>query len=193
MGLRIAALCGVAAGSLGLGLAVAQGGDDALQGGAVAELRDAAGKEIGKARFVGSPHGPLRVTVDVSGLSPGFHGFHVHDSGQCVAPFTTAGGHQHSGTQTHGSHDGDMPSLLVGPDGTASARFDISGLTLADLVDEAPGDGSAVIVHAGRDNFANIATRYHSDTVGAPASGPDATTLATGDSGARFACGVVNR
>ena len=45
-------------------------------------------------------------------------------------------------------------------------------------------DGSAVIVHTGPDNFANIPSRY------AP-SGPDAKTQATGDAGDRAACGVV--
>jgi len=187
------ALCAIAAGSLGVGLAVAEGGDDALQGGAVAQLRDTAGNEIGTARFLGRPRGPLRVTVDVSGLSPGFHGFHVHERGECSAQFLGAGGHQHSGTQVHGSHDGDMPPLIVGADGTASARFDIDGLTLTELLDGAPGDGSAVIIHAGRDNLANVPTRYHSELAGAPASGPDMTTLATGDAGARVACGVVER
>ena len=46
-------------------------------------------------------------------------------------------------------------------------------------------------MHAGRDNFANIPERYHShqyDTFG-----PDADTLATGDAGARAACGVVRQ
>ena len=59
-------------------------------------------------------------------------------------------------------------------------------------------DGSAVIVHAGRDNYANIpattptgAERYHSHTE--DVFGPDSASLATGDAGARFACGVVNR
>ena len=45
-------------------------------------------------------------------------------------------------------------------------------------------DGSAVIVHAGPDNYANIPTRYTGPV-------PDATTLATGDAGGRVACGVV--
>ena len=44
------------------------------------------------------------------------------------------------------------------------------------------------MVHAGRDNFANIPDRYESG--GEP--GPDATTLATGDAGSRIGCGVVD-
>jgi Cu-Zn family superoxide dismutase len=45
-------------------------------------------------------------------------------------------------------------------------------------------------VHAGADNFANIPTRYQSTTEGV--LGPDSATLATGDAGARVACGVVD-
>jgi Cu-Zn family superoxide dismutase len=45
-------------------------------------------------------------------------------------------------------------------------------------------DGSAIIVHANPDNYANIPKdRYDPD--------PDATTLATGDAGGRVACGVI--
>ena len=58
--------------------------------------------------------------------------------------------------------------------GTVTDRFN-----LADLHD---ADGSAVMVHSGPDNFANIPPRY---------GGPDQETLATGDSGSRVACGVV--
>ncbi len=47
-------------------------------------------------------------------------------------------------------------------------------------------DGTAVIIHAGPDNFANIPTRYS-------ATGADAATLGTGDSGGRVVCGVVRR
>jgi Cu-Zn family superoxide dismutase len=79
-----------------------------------------------------------------------------------------------------------MPSLLVMEDGTASIRFKTDAFTVEELFD---ADGSAIIVHAGRDNFANIPTRYYSTTEGV--YGPDSATLATGDSGARTACGVV--
>jgi superoxide dismutase, Cu-Zn family len=59
---------------------------------------------------------------------------------------------------------------------------------LADLFD---ADGSAIIIHVGADNLANIPARYVQAATGTP--GPDAATLATGDAGGRFACGVVTR
>jgi Cu-Zn family superoxide dismutase len=77
-----------------------------------------------------------------------------------------------------------MPSLLVTETGRAFSQFVTDRFTLADLRD---ADGSAVMVHAGPDNFANIPERYSSGGI----PGPDATTLATGDAGARVACGVI--
>ena len=132
----------------------------------------------------------VRVRGWARSLTPGFHGFHIHATGLCEAdapagPFTTAGGHFTGGSATHGDHAGDMPSLLVTQEGRALASFITDRFSLADLRD---ADGSAVIVHAGRDNFANIPTRYESAGV----AGPDATTLATGDAGARAACGVID-
>ncbi len=124
------------------------------------------------------------------GLTPGFHGFHVHATGLCepaapLGPFTTAGGHYTGGDTTHGDHAGDMPPLLVTDDGWARTQFVSDRFTMADLQD---ADGSAVMVHAGRDNFANIPTRYSAGGV----PGPDAMTLATGDAGVRVACGVID-
>jgi superoxide dismutase, Cu-Zn family len=59
-------------------------------------------------------------------------------------------------------------------------RLTTDRLSVDDLL---AGSGTALIVHTGPDNFANIPTRH------APA--PDATTLATGDAGARIACGLI--
>lgn len=47
-------------------------------------------------------------------------------------------------------------------------------------------DGTSLIVHEGRDNYANIPERY------AP-NGPDEETLKTGDAGARIACGIITK
>ena len=52
-------------------------------------------------------------------------------------------------------------------------------------------DGTAVIIHAGRDNYANVSDRYHSHEF--DVRGPDGLTKATGDAGDRFACGVHRR
>ena len=69
---------------------------------------------------------------------------------------------------------------MVNADGKAKAKFKTDRFRVADLFD---ADGSAVIIHANPDNYANIPTRY--------VATPDTATLATGDAGARIACGVV--
>jgi Cu-Zn family superoxide dismutase len=151
-------------------------------GAAQAILHTAAGDEVGRATFT-NQNGQMVVSVDASGLAPGFHGFHVHSVGQCDGPdFTSAGGHFNTEGAMAGmqGHDGDLPSLLVNQDGTAQLRVVTDRVSVDDLL---AGSGTALIVHAGPDNFANIPVRY------APA--PDATTLATGDAGARVACGVI--
>lgn len=145
------------------------------------------GAELGRVKLLQKP-GEVVVSGSVQGLTPGFHGFHIHAIGLCDAgaasgPFTTAGGHYAGGLPNHGDHAGDMPSLLVTQDGHAWASFVTDRFSLDDLRDL---DGSAVMVHAGRDNFANIPTRYTSG------GAPDATTLATGDAGSRVACGVID-
>lgn len=143
-------------------------------------LRDAEHARVGSAKLTQRGDDVL-VSVTTHGLTPGFHGFHVHAVGVCEAPFTSAGGHFDLPGNTHPAHSGDMPVLLINADGTGEARFKTQSFGISDLFD---ADGSAIIIHAGPDNYANIPTRYS-------ASGPDATTLATGDSGARAACGVV--
>lgn len=131
-------------------------------------------------------------------LSPGWHGMHIHDVGKCeansVAPsggapgdFLSAGGHYAGGGQGgHPNHGGDLASLQVRGDGSAMLVTTTNALDKADLLD---GDGTAIIIHANSDNFANIpADRYQQDNGSPP---PDETTLATGDGGKRVACGVI--
>jgi len=159
------------------------GGSSSEQGSdARATLRDAAGVNVGTVKLEQDGDN-VHFKINVDAAAPGFHGFHVHATGTCVAPFTSAGGHYNPGAATHGNHAGDLPVLFVDADGEAEARFTTDRFALDDLFD---ADGSAFILHAGRDNFANIPTdRYDPD--------PDATTLATGDAGARAACGVIEQ
>jgi Cu-Zn family superoxide dismutase len=160
-----------------------------------AVLKNAAGATVGRVVLF-SYRDKTRVAVSANEATAGFHGFHVHEVGVCdptttdpagdPSPFLSAGGHFNPAGAPHASHAGDMPPLLVGDDGEASAGFVTDRYVVSDLRDM---DGSAIIVHAGADNLANIPTRYQSSASTTP--GPDAATLATGDAGGRFACGVV--
>jgi Cu-Zn family superoxide dismutase len=156
--------------------------------GARALLRNSAGGPVGVAKLT-EEKGKVLVRVTVHDLAPGFHGLHVHAVGSCLAPsFLSAGGHFNPSGDVHGDHAGDLPILLVNADGTGEARFKTDRFKVSELFD---ADGSAVIVHASADNYANIPTRYHSHAENT--AGPDSATLATGDSGSRVACGVVGR
>jgi Cu/Zn superoxide dismutase len=135
----------------------------------------------------------VRIEVAATGLSPGFHGLHIHTKGVCdpaASPaFGTAGGHLGFEAAAHSGHAGDLPSLFAGRDGVGRTRVLTDRVTLAQILD---ADGAAIMVHAGRDNFGNVPGRYTSDTpdpiyVG----GSDQMTRDTGDAGARALCGVV--
>lgn len=183
----VVAALALIAGALGAGLpgggVFAQGAASTDKRSARATLIDATGANVGSVRFERRGRSrALRVTVIARKLEPGFHGFHVHAVGTCEGPaFTTAGPHLNPAGAGHPAHAGDMPPLLATRGGKAEARFTTDRFTLADLRD---ADGSGVMVHALPDNQAHIpAERYDPD--------PDETTRATGDSGARVACGLV--
>lgn len=161
--------------------------------GAHAAITDADGTQVGSVTWTQGA-GSVTVEVAVQGLPPGFHGFHVHQVGECVAPFTSAGPHLNPAAAAHPEHAADQPVLLVNSDGSGSATFVTDRYAIADIV------AAAVIIHADPDNYANIPDRYQapgpsaSPAASAPpvmVPGPDAATLATGDAGKRIACGVI--
>jgi len=148
---------------------------------ASAALINGAGDKVGRVwMHERRRDGVVQILARVRELPPGFHGFHIHTTGRCDAPgFTSAGGHFNPAGAPHGAHAGDLPSLLVNADGAATLATATDRFSIADLRDT---DGSAVMVHSGPDNFANIPARY---------GAPDQETLDTGDSGSRIACGTV--
>ncbi len=157
------------------------------------EFKDPSGKEVGTVTFtkVGDA---LQVKVEAEGLTPGFHGLHVHSVGKCeansVAPtggetgnFLSAGGHFQKEGHTGHPASGDLTSLQALEHGATELVTMTDGFTMEDLT-----PGRAVIIHANADNFANIPNRY---TLADGAAVPDQTTLSTGDAGGRVACAVV--
>ena len=167
------------------------------QGALEIPMLNAAGQEVATATFAFSDT-YATVTVKTAGpgkLTPGFHGMHIHSVGKCEAnskapdgtgepgAFLSAGGHFQAPGHTGSHSSGDLTSLNVRADGSALL------VTTTDAVtqDEISGGKTALIIHEGADNFANIPTRYQAEGV----PGPDAKTKATGDAGNRVACGVI--
>lgn len=164
--------------------------DDQAAAFATASLADPDGQSRGTVEFR-EAEGGVEVHVTAEGLEPGFRSLHLHGIGECepdsanpndpadTGDFLSAG--PHLGEGDHPEHAGDLPTILVLEDGTATATVLTDRVEQDTLLDD---DGTVVIVHGGADNFANIPERY-------AAEGPDDDTTGTGDAGDRVACGVV--
>jgi Cu-Zn family superoxide dismutase len=120
----------------------------------------------------------LQIDAEVTGLTPGVHGFHLHEKGDCSAPDGASagghfnpGGHQHGGPAAPAHHGGDFGNLTADASGKATLHLSVPTSQIS-LNDGAPGNvvGRGVIVHADADDF---------------------VTQPTGNSGKRLACGVV--
>jgi superoxide dismutase, Cu-Zn family len=155
---------------------VARDTTSAAGGNVTATLRDAAGKDLGTLTLTDSGES-IAFAGRLTGLPPGEHGIHLHTAGQCDAPkFESAGDHWNPTNRKHGKdtpggpHFGDLPNITVGQDGSVSVQATTSGGTLRDANAALDRDGSAVVVHAKRDDY---------------------KTQPSGNSGDRIACGVV--
>ena len=141
-----------------------------------AVLVNDAGKDVGKATISVAGDDGVLVTVEATGLAPGWHGLHMHTIGNCddhADHFKMAGGHlagkdeKHGFLNAAGPHKGDLPNIWVHEDGTAKVQIFSEDLEMEDVMDQ---DGAALMIHETADD-------YLTDPAGA--------------SGARLACGVL--
>jgi Cu-Zn family superoxide dismutase len=144
-----------------------------------ADIMDSKGQKIGTAQLQQSSAG-VRISLTASQLPPGTHGFHVHAVGKCDPPdFKTAGPHFNPDNKKHGAknpdgpHAGDLFNIEVGADGTAHVTSLAPNVTLGagpnSLFHEG---GTSLVIHAQAD---------------------DLMTDPSGNSGARIACGVIQK
>lgn len=164
----------LAAVSFGLTIAVA----DTSSVSATANMKGVDGNGLGKVSFSQTTEGVL-LQVQLQGLKSGVHAIHIHETGKCEGPdFKSAGGHFNPDNDSHGylvgrdSHAGDMPNFTVSSDGKATVEIMNPDVTLTEGKPGAllGGSGTAVVVHAGADDY---------------------KSQPAGDAGERVACGVI--
>lgn len=116
----------------------------------------------------------LLFTPNLHGLTPGGHGFHVHQNASCEDNGMAAGGHfdpentgKHRGPYDDSGHLGDLPLLTIEADGTVTTPVLAPRLRhLSDI------QNHALMVHAGGDNYNDTPEKL-------------------GGGGARMVCGVI--
>lgn len=134
------------------------------------------GSEVsGTATLTDTPEG-LKLTAQVAHVSPGTHGFHVHQYGNCEDVGKAAGGHYNPDGVKHGflpkdgltgAHAGDLGNIEIGADGTGRVELTLQNLRLSG--GKYSVGGRAIVLHEKADDF------------GQP----------TGNAGGRIGCGVI--
>lgn len=143
---------------------------------AVAVLHPTEGSKVHGAVTFAKEGDKVKVTAHIEGLTPGKHGFHIHEWGDCSSKDgTAAGGHFNPAKAPHGApqaaaaqrHVGDLGNIEANQEGVAHLEWTDPVMTFT-----GPGSiiGRGVIVHAKAD---------------------DLKTQPTGDAGGRLACGVI--
>ncbi len=143
---------------------------------AIAEIAPTSGNSVTGMAIFTQDEDTITLTIDIENASPGLHGVHIHETGDCSAPDgTSAGGHWNPTGTDHGRwgsdtfHLGDIGNIPVGQDGTGYIEL-TTDLWEMDTGSDLDIVGKAIIVHADADDF---------------------TSQPSGAAGARIGCGVI--
>ena len=142
---------------------------------AIATLSPSLGQtSAGTVKLMQKADGSVDVQVDLTGVPPGMHGFHIHEKGDCGDNGNAAGGHFNPATSEHGApempphHAGDWGNVTANESHEVHSKFNTRSVSVAAGATSAVGH--AIILHQNPD---------------------DLKTQPTGNAGARIACGVV--
>jgi len=145
--------------------------DDVTKG--IVMLESKSGSKVSGTIIFSKAGDDVEATGDISGLTPGKHGLHIHEKGDCsAADAASAGGHFNPSKKHHGGpsgaerHGGDLGNIEADASGKAHVQWKGKlSFTGADSI-----IGKSVVVHEKEDDF---------------------KTDPAGNSGARQACGVI--
>lgn len=141
------------------------------------EMYSREGDMVGTATLTESPEG-VEIELKLEGLTPGWHGLHIHEIGECEAPdFKSAGNHFNPENKEHGllhpkgPHVGDLPNIEADHNGKVEETVVVREATLLEGKNSlTEKSGTALIVTSQRD---------------------DGIRQISGDSGERIICGEI--
>uniref|UniRef100_A0A1B6CIU5 Superoxide dismutase [Cu-Zn] n=1 Tax=Clastoptera arizonana TaxID=38151 RepID=A0A1B6CIU5_9HEMI len=122
---------------------------------------------------------PVKVNGELSGLSKGLHGFHIHEFGDNTNGCISAGAHFNPDNKEHGApadkirHVGDLGNVTADDSGIAKVNLSDKVISLTGPLSIV---GRTVVVHADPDDLG---------------AGGHELSKTTGNAGARLACGVI--
>jgi Cu-Zn family superoxide dismutase len=117
------------------------------------------GKSTGTVTFTSLEDGKTKVAVDLQGVPPGKHGFHIHESGDLSAADLSSAGahfnptkHPHAGPDAAMRHAGDLGNVDADESGKVKTEITTDGITIGsgaanDIV------GKSVILHVKADDL----------------------------------------
>ena len=148
---------------------------------AVCMLKEAATSGAnGMVKFVQKEGAKVQIAAEITGLTPGRHGFHVHEFGNLTNGCTTAGAHYNPDGKTHGGpadairHVGDLGNIEAGEDGVARLEIEDHLINIYGEVNNIIG--RSMVVHEKEDDLGR---------------GDNDESKKTGNAGSRIACGII--
>jgi Cu-Zn family superoxide dismutase len=124
---------------------------------ALADLFPTEGSETNGSVTFEQTNGRVKIVLEVRALTPGKHGFHIHEGDCSQSDASSAGAHLNPGGTQHGApdspthHAGDLGNIEADAEGNASFQMTVDFLSLL----EGPNSviGKAVVVEAEEDDF----------------------------------------
>ena len=145
--------------------------DQPLPTKAVCVLKPSKDQDVHGTFMLTEQGGVTEIIGEVSGLTPGKHGFHIHEFGDLRSDDgTSAGGHYNPEGHPHGGpedakrHVGDLGNIIADQSGKAIVKMKVKGLRVHFVL------GRSLVVHAKED---------------------DLKSQPSGDAGGRVAVGVI--
>jgi superoxide dismutase, Cu-Zn family len=144
-------------------------------------IQGSKGEAIGKLMIrSGENASVVRIIINAGGLTPGWHGTHFHQVGDCSDPgkYELSKGHVNHDNSKHGllnsdgPDSGDLPNIYAAADGSVNAEVSSESVILTGEDGLLDNDGSALVIHANEDDHAS---------------------QPIGGAGPRVACGVIKK